>query len=379
MIGNKKIKVLQVVPILAYGGVEKIVVNYYNNLNHDEYEFDFISHGKSSPYAEQLRVDGCKIFEVETIGSLGSDGYKKQIAQTVDVSDYDVVHIHLGHITGVYAKIFRKLGAKKIICHAHTTKCVNTKHALLMPMFRWLANHYSDHRLSCGEKAGDFCFGKQKYQLLQNGIDYGRFQAVSGDEIDSVKRELGLQATPLIIGHIGHFSTPKNHPYIVRMIEKYHSINPEAKFVLVGDGPDKPMIENLIREKALNDFVIFTGVRQDIPIVLKTFDLFILPSLHEGLPVVSIEAQAAGTECLLSDRIDTSLDIGLDLVRFLPLDDDCDEWIKMIENTRVKGKKSVDGESIHTALLKCGYDIAASAENLGKIYRLVIGDEKNSK
>ncbi len=378
MIGDNKIKVLQVVPILAYGGVEKIVVNYYNNLNHDEYEFDFITHGKSAPYTEQLKADGCNIFEVQTIGDLGYSGYKKQVAKIMCARNYDVIHIHLGHITGVYAKIFRELGAKKIICHAHTTKCVNTKHALLMPVFRWLANYYSDHRLSCGGMAGDFCFGKQKYQLLQNGIDYKKFQEVSDEAVNSVKCELGLEMTCFIIGHIGHFSKPKNHPYIVTMIEKYHHIYSDAKFVLVGDGPDKSIIEKEINDRGLNDFVIFTGVRQDIPVIMKMFDLFILPSLHEGLPVVSIEAQVAGIECLLSNRIDTSLDLGLGLAHFLPLNDDCDEWIKMIEYKRAQGKKLIDSAIIHRALLECGYDIAASAEKLGQIYKFVIGDKKNN-
>lgn len=377
MFQKNKLKILQVVPILAYGGVEKIVVNYYNNLNHDEYEFDFISHGKSSPYVEQLKSDGCNIYEVETIGALGYIGYKKQVAKIIDINKYDVIHIHIGHITGIYAKVFRDLGAKKIICHAHTTKCVNTKHRVFMPVFRWFANNYSDHRLSCSIMAGDFCFGKRKYELLNNAIDYRKFENVGEGDVNSLKCELGLQTTPFVIGHIGHFSKPKNHPYVVKIIEKYHSVYPDAKFVLVGDGPDRQIIEKEIQGKSLEDFVIFTGIRQDIPVFMKMFDVFILPSLHEGLPVVSIEAQSSGTDCILSDKIDFSSDIGLGLTHFLALKKSCDEWINMIESIRKQGRKSIDSLRIHKALVDSGYDVAATAEHLEQIYRRIVEDNEN--
>ena len=151
---EKKIKILQVIPVFAYGGVEKVVMNYYSNLDHDKYSFDFITHGTSAPYVNRLLDDGCKIYEIQTIGAGGISNYKKQLVENLDIRIYDIVHIHLGHLTGLYAKVFREIGAKKIICHAHTTKCVNRKHVLFMPIFRWLTKRYADCRIACGKESG---------------------------------------------------------------------------------------------------------------------------------------------------------------------------------------------------------------------------------
>lgn len=376
MIG-KKIKVLQVVPILGYGGVEKIVVNYYNNLNHDEFVFDFIGHGKSAQYVEQLKAAGCKIFEISTIGSLGYSGYKKQIQENVDVESYDVIHIHIGHITGVYAKVFRDLGAKKIVCHAHTTRCVNQKHKLFMPLFRHLAVLYSDVLIACGKDAGKYCFGKAEYVILPNGLNFDVYKSITCDDVDGLKTEFGINDGTLVIGHVGHFSKQKNHPFLTEIIHDYAKMNNNVKFILVGDGPDKGDIEKIIQKNGDGNYVIFAGIRNDIPALMKMFDIFVLPSLFEGLPVVGIEAQAAGTPCVFSDTIDKTVSICDSHCEFVPIEKGTVLWIDAINRMRNCGRNLE--KNIYDALCKNGYDLVKSAENLGKIYRFIIGDEKNEE
>lgn len=370
---KQQLKILQVVPVLGYGGVEKTVVNYFNSLDTERFMFDFVGHGKSEEYARDLEKKGCRIYEIPTIGQLGFKGYKKQISESIDVKSYDIVHIHIGHITGLYAKVFRELGAKKIICHAHTTKCVNPKHQLFMPIFKIMANRYSDYRLSCGVMAGNFCFGKGKYEFLPNGIDYSSFKNIKEDDISALKRELGLENCPFIVGHIGHFSKPKNHPFIIKLASEYLKSDPHAKFILVGGGPDKEMIEDLARKLGVDENIVFLGVRNNIPVLMKMFDVFILPSLHEGLPVVSIEAQGAGTRCLLSENIDKTLDIGAGLVEFFPLLENCDNWVQALKNVR-KTEISVSSSAIDEGMKKSGYDISSAAEKLGFIYEKISGN-----
>ncbi|MBP3706026.1 MAG: glycosyltransferase [Clostridia bacterium] len=371
---KKRLKILQVVPVLAYGGVEKNVVSYFNSLDTDKYMFDFISHGKPEEYAKDLEKKGCRIYDIQTIGQIGFKGYKRRISESIDVKSYDIVHIHIGHITGLYAKAFRELGARKIICHAHTTKCINPKHNLFMPIFKHMANRYSDYRLSCGVMAGNFCFGTGKFTFLPNGIDYNLFKNVSQQDVQNLKKELGLEDCPFIVGHIGHFSKPKNHPFIIKLMSEYAKIEPSAKFVLVGDGPDKKEIEDLADQSGVKENAVFLGVRNDIPVLMKMFDVFILPSLHEGLPVVSIEAQSSGTKCLLSENIDKTLDIGAGLVKFLPLLENCNNWVNALENIR-KNCDKASSLVIHDAMEKSGYDIASAAQKLEFIYEKVSGNE----
>jgi len=364
------IRVLHVVPDMAYGGVEKVVLNYFEQLDHKKYKFDYVTHGTVENYHQDLVDQGSTLFYFKTIGNLGYSRYKKQVKEQLNLENYDIIHIHTGHLVGLYAKVFRDLGARKVICHAHITECVNPKHSVFMPILRFLSTCNSDCFIACGEDAGKFCFGNAKYHLLPNGINYDLYRMVTEDDVRRVKKELGIEDSSFIIGHVGHFSKQKNHDFIVRLIDEYKYVYPDAKFVLVGDGPLKESIEQAILRN--HNSVVFTGVRKDIPVLMKMFDVFILPSLYEGLPVVSIEAQAAGTPCLISDTVDKSLNIGIGLTTFLPINDSYKSWITALETKRNNKYTSVDSNTIYNALFKYGYDIVSSAVKLSEIYDSLI-------
>ena len=132
------------------------------------------------------------------------------------MKSYDIIHIHIGHITGLYAKAFRELGAKKIICHAHTTKCVNPKHNLFMPVFKLMANRYSDYNLGCGKMAGNFCFGKGRFEFVKNskieevGVYKTADEVFSGEIIGMAAcSTLALALIPLL-GYFHHNNLAKS-------------------------------------------------------------------------------------------------------------------------------------------------------------------------
>lgn len=369
---KEPIRILHVVPDLAYGGVEKMVLNCYGRLDHSKYVFDFVTHGAFSDYHQSVVDQGCAVYYCQTIGRLGYKGYKKQIQSVLSVKDYDIVHVHPGHLTGIYARIFSSLGAKKIICHAHTTKCVNRAHTLFMPLFRHWSRRYSDALIACGAEAGRFCFGGAPFHLLPNGIDTRLYGSVTAEDIDKTRAELGIAEDAFVVGHVGHFSAPKNHSYIVRIIRDFVERCPKAVFVLVGDGPLKPEIEDAVATIGKMDNVVFTGVRNDIPILMRVFDVFILPSLHEGLPIVGVEAQAAGTPCLFSETIDASLNLGAAFVSFLPIEGGTEPWTNALDDVRSKSGLRIDFEKAHRALAESGYDVEVSAQRLADIYRSLL-------
>lgn len=207
-------RILHVVPTLGYGGVAKVVTNYYEQLDHNQFRFDIITHGGEEDYHRELIEDGSRIFYFQTLGALGSKAYKKQIKENINLSEYDIVHIHVGHLTGLYAMLFKQLGAKKVICHAHTTRCVNTKHAKLMPVWRFLANRYSNARIACGHDAGEFCFGHNNYIVLANGISFNNINDINEQEVNQVKEKLGIDNGQFIVGHVGAFSPQKTTFYL---------------------------------------------------------------------------------------------------------------------------------------------------------------------
>ena len=142
----------------------------------------------------------------------------------------------------------------------------------------------------------------------------------------------------------------------------------KVKFILIGDGPFKVQIERRVSENGDADNVVFAGIRDNIEVFMKAFDLFVLPSLFEGLPVVSIEAQAAGTPCLISNKIDKTLDLGLGLVSFLSIDNGCKEWVSAIASFRNNADSRISNEKIYEALIRHGYEVSSSAKKLSEIY-----------
>lgn len=365
-------RILHVVPNLGYGGVEKVVFNYYEQLHSHNIIFDYVTHGPVLEYHSNLVNQGSKVFYFQSIGQIGSKKYKEQIKNSISIEEYDIIHIHVGHLTGLYAKTFKSVKAKKIICHAHTTRCVNQLHSVCMPIFRFLSKHYADELIACGADAGKFCFGKAKFKVLPNGLDFNLYKRITPNDVKKLRNELGIDENTLVVGHVGHFSKQKNHSFLAEIIHDYVQKNKNVKFVLVGDGPDRDMIEQTIQSNGDSEFVIFAGIRSDVYALMKMFDIFLLPSLFEGLPVVGIEAQAAGTPCVFSEAIDKSVCICEDTCEFVPIYQGTKIWIDAINRMRNCEKKS-DSE-IYDALCKSEYEISATACKLEGVYNFLIRD-----
>lgn len=365
-------KILHVIPNLGYGGVEKVVLNYYEQLDHDKYCFDYVTHGPVMKYHCDLADQGSKVYYFKSIGQLGIRKYKQQINENISIEEYDIIHIHVGHLTGVYAKIFKDLKAKKVICHAHTTMCVKRLHEFFMPLFRFLSVSYSDALVACGKDAGKFCFGTAKYAFLPNGLDFDLYKNITHDDIVRLKIEFGVTDSTLVVGHVGHFSKQKNHSFLAEIIHDFVRKDNNVKFILVGDGPDRENIEKKIKDNGDEEYVTFAGIRNDVVNLMKMFDVFVLPSLFEGLPVVGIEAQAAGTPCVFSETIDKSVCICEDNCEFVSINKGTEKWIDAINRMRNCDKNS--DANIYDALCKNGYEISTTALKLEEIYNTLISD-----
>lgn len=362
------INILQIVPVLSYGGVERVVRNYYSALDHKEFHFDYVSHGEFVDYNQTLMDEGSQIFFLPTIGKAGMSGYKKEIAKKINIKKYDVVHIHTGDITGLYAKAYRQMGAKKIICHAHTAHPVSSLAKIAKIYFRHLALKYSDYRLACGILAGNYCFGKKNYILLPNSINYRKFIDVTEDQKKELKKELCLPDDKYILGHVGSFCSQKNHDFLIDVFNDLLKNHDNYILVLVGDGPDVEKIKEKVHLLKIEEKIRFLGNRNDVNVLMNIFDLFIFPSHFEGLPVVGVEAQAAGIKCLLSDQIDKTVDLQIGLVDFLPIYSGTTKWVDSIENFFFKKQNLPGKDEIVHAIIEKGYDTNKSVENLSKIY-----------
>lgn len=364
------IRILQIVPTLGYGGVAQFLLNYYKLMPKSEIIFDFVTHGGIEDFHAQLIKEGSTIYYVKPISQCGINKYIKTLGKIVSNGHYDIIHTHDGHMTGVTSMICRFHFRGPIIAHAHTTLCPNPKHRPFMPIFRLMSRIWASKLLACGREAGKYLFGKSaNFTIIHNAVSIDRFQNVDQVKVEELRKKYNIDVNELVIGHVGLFTPQKNHVFIIEMFSKLLEKRPNAKLILVGGGNDMEKIIKLTQEKGITDKVIFAGKQSDIPTYMHLFDVFILPSLFEGLPVVAIEAQAAGLPVLMSDVIDHDADTGIGSVKFLSIGaNSLKEWIN--ELLHIKNEE-ITTNKILEAFQKNGYDIKTSANSLVKIYKKV--------
>lgn len=282
---------------------------------------------------------------------------------------FDVVHSHMT-LMNFYVLFFaNSTGTKLRISHSHNAFRSSNPLKLafwsaLKPLNKWFANRW----FACGREAGIFLFGKHamdvgKVTILPNAIDLGKFE-YNPIPRAHIRKELGISDKDFVVGHVGRFMDQKNHKYLIDIFASLVKKRPDAWLILVGMGELEEQIKDYVVERGLKDRVVFIGSVDNVNDYYQAMDVFALPSKFEGLPVVSIEAQAADLPVLVSSNVDRSCAI-TDNVKFMSVDLSpsvwADELLKMPNHPR--------GVGIQKQLQKAGYDIRTEAGRLETLYR----------
>lgn len=355
-------KVLQVLGSLGRAGAETMVMNYYNELNKKSCIFDFIVHANIiNGYEKEVEKLGGKIYKLNRPGEIGIIKYIKQVRKVIrENGPYDVIHIHTNTQGFMPAIAAHKEGIPIIAVHSHSTKF--PKHKVLINNI--VGDYTKVKRLACGYEAGKALYGKNNFEVISNAISLDYFYYVNQEKIDELKRSINIQ-NKFIIGHVGRFVESKNHNFIIEVLFPIIKRSDDIILCLVGDGPLKKEIELKVKKLNIENQVIFMGVREDMNLIYKIFDVLILPSLKEGLPLTIIEAQASGKKCLCSDAVTNECDMGLGLVEYVSLN--IDLWKdKIYEYYK---HKQYDFPTFHDIKTKMkNYDIQVQSEKLLSIY-----------
>lgn len=319
--------VLHVIGHIGRGGDTTVVLDVMKNMDSSKFHFDFITHkGAKEETVKELRNVGSKVYlmdgDVRELGLVKYYDSFLNILKHVDVK-YDAVHVHTGIQSGVALAAAKKAGIPKRICHSHVTaiqrKASFVKKVIATPVFRYLYMKNATHRIACSKDAGVFMYGENgKFTVVYNAVDILPYLNVTPLEIQEKERKIGVKDNDILIGHVARMSEMKNQKFILKLAHTVADCQ-NIKFILVGDGPDFSEIQDLAQNQSN---VILLGRRSDIPTLMKMFDCVILPSLPgEGFPVTMIEAQAAGCRCIISENVTTEVEVGLSLVKSLPLND----------------------------------------------------------
>ena len=362
------LRVLHSVSNMGRAGIETMLMNYYREIDRSRIQFDFLAN-KPVPgeYDEEIRSLGGRVFVSPGLNPLHFPRYRRYMAELLrDNPDIRIVHAH-NEAMGYYAlQSARDAGIRIRIAHAHNTRIIRDyKYPLKLVCKQLLPGAATDY-WSCGRDAGIYYYGKKRWNtsgfILHNAIDVERF-GFRPEVREHQRRQTGLEQC-FVIGHVGRFNVQKNHSRLLDIFAAVAKAVPEARLVLIGTGE----LEQAMKEKAQHlgilDRTIMPGQMADVSAWYQAMDCFVLPSLFEGLPVVGIEAQAAGLPCVFSDRVTDEVLLSPEACR-ISLDTDDSEWARQIAAARQPETNRLQGmETVRRA----GYDIHTEARKLQEIY-----------
>ena len=363
---NTIIRVLHVVTTMNQGGAETMLMNYYRHIDRSKLQFDFLLHREEvGAYEEEILAMGGKIHRLPALTIRTAWKYRKWIYDFLKSHpEYECIHIHSTGVAYFVAKAASKLKRKVIIQHSHC--CAPDKADVLYPirvLCKYATKQYLTHFFSCGLEAAEWQFGKKDAKdsiILPNAVDCEKFR-YNEERHHALRKELGWE-DKYVIGNVARFCPQKNHFQLLEIFKATLNIKPDAYLVLVGkkDGYYKELKQR-VDEMGLSNHVEFTGARTDIPNLLQAFDIFLFPSLFEGLSVAMVEAQAAGLKIIASENIAKEVAICPDLVDFLPLSKTYDSWVEHIKSPYIRRDTCLE-------ICAAGFDIQANATMLQDFY-----------
>jgi glycosyltransferase involved in cell wall biosynthesis len=367
---NNPIRILHVVTKMDRGGLETMLMNYYRNIDRSKIQFDFLVHRKEKgAYDDEIKSLGGKIFKLSPISLKNLLRYRIELMLFfLNNKEYKIVHSHLDSLSALPLLAAKKANVPVRIAHSHTSNFDNDYKEKIRVVTKKIIKYFATDFAGCSEEAIEFMFGKNvyDYKVINNAIeiDKFRFNPIKRKE---VRNNLSISEATFVLGHVGRFNYPKNHSYLIDLYYEFYNINKDSLLLLIGDGEDLDIIQNKVKALGLDGNVVFLGSRRDVHELMQAMDIFVMPSKYEGIPVVSIEAQASGLPCFFSDLISDKVSIS-NCCHFIGIDKKPKEWA-----SKINSKKSVAREDQSVAIKNRGYDILSESCSLQKFYLLKVG------
>lgn len=345
------------------GGIETFMMNYLRHMDLNQIHIDFAVRGpERGTYDDELESLGCKIYRLPQ-RSKHPIAFQKKLRDILEKENYQVIHSHADAMSCWILKIAKECGVQVRIAHSHNTQHLTTNPIKFQinEFARKNINKYATNRFACSNEAGKWLFGDAPFKVIHNAIDTGEF-AFDIDKRKALREKYGISDDVILLGHVGRFDTQKNHAFMIDMFAELAKKYDNYKLMCVGDGWLRDDIEKQISENNLTDKVILAGQQGNVRDYYNAFDLYVFPSLFEGLGFVLIEAQANGLTCISSDGVPQETNLsGPDKMLYLPLEKQAwlDKIIELGKPTRYDGGKYI---------VEHGYDITHEAKKLEDVY-----------
>ncbi|SRR5579883_676844 len=370
------IRILHVVGGMNRGGIETWLMHILRHIDRDLFQMDFLVHTKEvCAYDEEIRAIGSKI--IPCLEPSQPWLYALNFLRILrEYGAYDIVHSHVHHFSGFVLRLAQQAGVPNRIAHSHLDSSLLEAKArwhrqLYLALTQQWITHYATVGVAASHQAGVNLFGttwntKELYQILYCAIDLQAFH----EQVDrlAVRTELGIPANAFVIGHVGRFNPQKNHQFLIEIALEMSKQEPNMRFLLVGDGLLRANLMQKVSDLNLSDYVIFAGTRPDIPqLMLGAMDAFILPSLYEGLPLVLMEAQAAGLPCIFADVIPQEVEVIKPLLHPMSLSQPPVQWAEKILAVKQVKSKITQSEAL-SLVEQSPFNIHTSVQQLERMY-----------
>ena len=370
-------KILQIVGEIDGGGVGQVVYNYLSHMDLSDAKFDILAFEKEGNKEQLLEKDfsdiGCEVIYIKhrNLGYLKHFSlYRKLLRE----NRYDIVHCHFGLWSTIYLLLACLEGVNCRIAHSHIAKDeYGFPKQLLLNMTKPLLNLFTTERYACGRDAGKYLWGSKTYTILNNAIELEKFR-YNNDLRLIARKKLNIDKDTILLGHIGRFSFQKNQEFIVNIVKKMVSMGLNIRLVFIGNGENIEKVKKMVSNEHLEKYILFLGLRDDVNELIQAMDIFLLPSRYEGLPVVGIEAQCTGINCIFSSNITDEVMIlpNSIMLPIEPMSSCVDLWVDEIKKQIVDKTRTINRELGIKYIKEHGFDIYEEARKLKENYRSYI-------
>lgn len=365
------IRVLHMLHSMNRGGAETMLMNYYRNLDRTKVQFDFLlTYQGTSDYEEEILSLGGRVFHLTPLTLKTMKTYCKDIEVFLKTHpEYQIVHSHTSSKSAIPLQIAKKCGVPVRISHSHNmflSKGFSAKE-ILRKLLRKPLRKVSTHNFACSKEAAIWLYGEDfwkngRVRIMKNAIDLERF-SFQIEKRQALRKEYDLE-NAFVVGHVGRFDTQKNHSFLLKIFSEIKKQKENAVLLLVGDGTLRAQTEEQAKQMGISDSIRFMGVRNDVPDLMHIMDVFLFPSLFEGLGIALIEAQTCGLPCFTSKDVVAKESRISNLLSFLSLEDSPKHWADCVLQTDF----SKERVSHVTEAAKHGYDIKKSSQEMQNFY-----------
>ena len=361
---GEPIRVLHILQRMEAGGTQALLMNIYRKIDRTKVQFDFLVVYKEKQfYDDEIEKMGGHVYKLSFREDLNLPKFQKDLAGFfAQHHEYKIVHCHAYTIGYFCLKAAKKAGIPVRIAHSHSNAAVHDVKLPLKLIMQKLFTINSTDLFACSEEAGKFAFKGKKFGIVQNAIDSQKFIADANIR-EKIRKALRVESK-FVVGHVGRMQPEKNHDFLIDVFAEIKKKKSDAELILVGTGPLAEKVKSKVAEKGLSNCVHFLGNRKDMNRIYQAMDVFVFPSLFEGLGIVAIEAQAAGVPIVCSEGLPPETDI-TPIYRKLLLSDEKEKWanaaLEMAQNP-----------SAHTNMQKyvidAGFDMDATAKYMESYY-----------